>query len=518
MKIVIVGGGTAGWMAAAYFAKYFGSENITLVESSIIPKIGVGESVTPHVRDFLHEIGFSENDWMEKTGAIHKYANKFINWNGNNDYQYFSFNYTVPTSNFYKDISGNRFKEDFSNTTHQSRSIDILSDLCLNGIYNRFDQYFNPQFHYMEKNVSPYKNNEALLNQAYSYAHHINTELAGKYIKDNLAMNVDNIIADVKDVQVSGDIIDYIILDNGNKLTADLFLDCSGFHKVLIKKLGWKEKVYETPIDSAWVCQTDYSDPNVEMVNYTQSIAEPYGWRFKIGLYHRMGNGYCYSSKYIDDQSAKNHFMKQISNPKSSPRLIKWTPSRLKTFGAGNCAAIGLSCGFVEPLEANALYTIITSIRRLGQLLLNSENLDFSEYNEKMAYTIDDIADFIFVHYTLSSRRDTKFWRDMSELGVLKNHRNLVIEKIYEEKNTMHGASIGYTMFPDYMWTQLAIHWGITFDSRMKIDSKDQEIAKMHFEFNESKHRYISDTCDNNYEWLKNYIFNNVSSDKWRIH
>lgn len=508
-KIIIVGGGTAGWMTAAYLAKYHGSENITVVESPTIPKIGVGESVTPHVKDFFDEIGIDEIDWMKETGAIHKYANKFVNWCGTDDYQYFSFNYTTPATNFYKDIPGNRYKEDFSNITH-SRSIDVLNELCSDNTYDRFDRYFCPQFYYMEKNVSPYKDNEPLLNQAYSYAHHINAELAGEYIKTKIASDVTNIIADVIKVNVQEKNINSIELDNGDELTADIFIDCSGFHRILVNALGWKKKKYDTPIDSAWVCQTNYKDHSSEMTNYTQSIAEPYGWRFNIGLYHRMGNGYCFSSKHISDDEAREYFVKQIKNLKGEPRLIKWTPERLETFADGNCAAVGLSCGFVEPLEANALYTIITSIRRLNRIL-DSADIDFTSYNEKMAYTIDDIADFILVHYTLSPRNDTQFWIDMQKKGKDENHRQLVIDKVYQEKNTMLGAATGYTMFPDYMWVQLALHWGIDVKGD-NVNPIDKHLAKMHFNFNNQKHNYISNLCKNNFEWLTDHIFRKEST------
>lgn len=515
MKILIVGGGTAGWMTAAYLAKYRGGENITLVESPTVPKIGVGESVTPHVCNFFKEIGIEEFDWMLETGAVHKYANKFINWSGNNDEQYFSFNYTIPTKNFYKDIPVNRTQEDFSNIVSESRSIDILSKMCMADSKTRFDQFFNPQFHYMEKNVMPYHKGEDLLNQPFSHAHHINAELAGTYIKNKIAIpgGVTHIVANVTDVTVSGNKISSITLDDDKKLTADLFIDCSGFARILVKALGWNIKKINTPIDSAWVCQTDYVDQEKEMVNYTQSIAEPYGWRFKIGIYHRMGNGYCFSSKHISDEDALDYFIKQIGPQRKPPRLIKWQPSRLEKFGDGNCAAVGLSCGFTEPLEANALYTIITSIRRLNNVLDN-ETLDFSVFNEKMAYTIDDIMDFITVHYTLSNRGDTSFWRDMKELGEKENHKELVMKKILEEKNTMKSAIEGYTMFPDYMWAQLAVSWNIPFNT-INAAEEEEILAKKYFLYNEEKHDFISDMCINNFKWHKENIFNNLSAKEW---
>lgn len=511
-KITIVGGGTAGWMTAAYLAKYRGSENITVVESPNIPKIRVGESVTPHVCNFFEEIGIDEFNWMKETGAIHKYANKFINWRGTYDTQYFSFNYTTPVNSFYKDIPVNIVKEDFSDNPLLPRNIDILSDLCNSNILNRFDQYFNPQFHYMEKNVAPYLNNNDLLNQPFSHAHHINAELAGSYIKNKIANDVTVIESNVLQVNVKNDHITSLELENGDIITADLYIDCTGFNKVLVNALGWKEKKYNTPIDRAWVCQTNYTDPEAEMTNYTKSIAEPYGWRFKIGLYHQMGNGYCYSSKHISDEDALDYFLTQIDNTRAEPRLIKWEPGRLEKFGEGNCAAIGLSCGFTEPLEANALYTIITSIRRLNNVLDNP-NLDFSVYNEKMAYTIDDISDFILVHYTLSPRNDTKFWRDMQKIGKEKNHKQLVIDKINNPNNTMKAATQGYTMFPDYMWVQLALHWGIDFETN-KYDQHAERLASAYFEYNENKHNYISDLCKNNYLWHRDNIFK-IESNNW---
>lgn len=506
-SILIVGGGTAGWMAAAYLAKHRGGKNITLIESNHIPKIGVGESVTPHVCNFLEEIGIDEIDWMKNTGAIFKYANKFINWNGTNDEQYFSFNYTVPAKNFYKDIPVNRCKEDFTNIIDEARSIDIISSLCAENKFDRFDKYFNPQFHYMENNVMPFNKNEYLLNQPFSYAHHINAELASEYIKDKVALplGVTHIIADVVHVKTTNKKIEYIQLDTGAQIQADLFIDCTGSNKLLANALDWKTKEYHTLINSAWVCQTEYNFPEKEMVNYTQSIAEPYGWRFKIGLYHRMGNGYCYSDRHTTDNDALDYFVKNLDNLKTNPRLIKWIPSRLETFGEGNCASVGLSCGFIEPLEANALYIIITAIRRLNNVLDN-DHLDFSTYNEKMKYTIDDIMDFILVHYTMSHRNDTEFWKDMQELGKVENHRQLVIDKIYEEKNTMESATKGYTMFPDYMWAQLATSWDINFTTK-NCSHEEKHLAYKFFKYNEDKHKYISSFCTNNYIWLKENIF-----------
>lgn len=522
IKIVIVGGGTAGWMAAGYFSKYYGGEDITVIESPIIPKIGVGESVTPHVNNFFDEIGVDRHHWMKHTSAVYKFANKFVNWKkGLGETEYFSFTYTTPARNFYKDITQAKTQNDFSNDTQNERTTDYLIEMIKQNQADRFDRYFNPQFHYMEKNVSPFVGKDCLLNAPFSYSQHINAELAGNYIKDHVALprGVKHIVATVEEVNNSGDTINSLILDNGEEITGDLFLDCTGFHRALIKNLNWPVKEYtDHRIDSAWVCQTEYTDQENEMVNYTQSIAEPHGWRFKIGLYHRMGNGYCFSSKHISDDDALEHFIKQIGPQRTKPRLIKWKPTRLEKFGGGNIASVGLSCGFVEPLEANSLYVIITSIRRLFSVteeFKKSGKLDFQTFNDKMGYTIDDIADFILVHYTLSSREDTNFWKDMRLLGQQKNHKSLVWEKYKNEKNSMYGAITGYTLFPDYMWAQLAVSWNILEDHRKNLDSLTAKLAIEHYNFFERKHDLISDNLEKNYHWHRQNIFDGLEPKEW---
>lgn len=522
IKIAIIGGGTAGWMTAGFFSKYYGGEDITVIESPTIPKIGVGESVTPHVNSFFDEIGVDRHHWMKHTAAVYKFANKFINWRtGSGETEYFSFTYTTPASNFYKDITQARTQEDFSKDSESALTTDYLIEMIKKNQADKFDRYFNPQYHYMEKNVSPFSNNECLLNGPFSYSQHINADLAGNYIRDHVAIprGVNHITATVKDIQQIENNIKFLILDNNEKIYADLFIDCTGLHKALIKNLHWPVKEYKHhPIDSAWVCQTNYVDQENEMVNYTQSIAEPHGWRFKIGLYHRMGNGYCFSSKHVSDDDALKYLINQIGPQRNKPRLIKWHPSRLEKFGSGNVVSVGLSSGFVEPLEANALYIIITSIRRLFKVTEEYKNtgiFDFSTFNEKMKYTIDDIADFILVHYTLSSREDTDFWKEMRSIGERLNHKMLLWEKYKDERNSMHGAATGYTMFPDYMWAQLAASWGFLDNFNKPLNNSTYNLAVEHYKYFEKKHNIISNTLDNNYQWHKKYIFNNLAPGEW---
>jgi tryptophan 6-halogenase len=519
-NLCIVGGGTAGWLAAAYLSQKLKTVKITVIESPNIPKIGVGESVTPHVASFFKDLGIEDQHWMKHTGSIYKFANKFINWKNNNgEYEYFSFSYPVDVKLLQKEVHYAVDRSQWIFNDQTIRTTDTFLTLLNQNAFDKYDKYFNSQFHYMEKNVSPFVNNDYLLNPHFSYSQHINADLAAEYVRDNIALpnGVTHIKSMISDVIVDADNIKSVILEDGTSLSFDFYVDATGFNRVLTKKLGWNFIPYtDNPIDSAWVCQSEYHDPKTEMVNYTQSIAEPYGWRFKIGLYHRMGNGYCFSSKHIDKQSALDYFDQQVDLKKNNPRLLTWVPGRLEHMAKGNTAAIGLSCGFVEPLEANALYTIINTISQLTKVLASND--DFDNYNFKIIKSIDDIADFILVHYTLSNRTDTEFWNDMRSIGKKLNHEELVFTKYKNKYNSMNAALDGYTLFPEYMWAQLAHSWNLNIEKWFpnKFDTLDLELTKMHYEHIEKKNNMISDRMQNNFIWLKNFVYDNLEPVEWK--
>ena len=516
-KIVIVGGGAAGWMTASYLAKFHDDAEVCLIESASIPTIGVGESVTPHVSAFLSELGISKHHWMKHTGAVYKFGNKFTNWAyGKGESEYFSFTYSIPEENYFKDITPVQKITDFKPRRKNSgnRSIDHIAQMYVDGDITRFDQYAHSQFHYMDKNVAPFNNESLILNQPWSFTHHINAELLGSYLKENIALlnGVQHIRATVQDITHTNDVIESLTLDNGQIIVADLFVDCTGFHKKLVKTLGWQQKIYhDHPIKAAWVCQTEYND---EMLNYSESIAEPYGWRFRIGLYHRMGNGYCFSPDHVSEQDALAYFEKQIGPQRRPPKLIKWTPSRLVDFAKGNVVAIGLSTGFVEPMEANQLYNIISGIRRLSNVVKKSrQNWTWDTYNKEAAFAVDDCAEFLLAHYTLTSRQDTEFWRDMKSLGKKLNHHDMILNKIKDPRNSVFESIAGRTLFPDYMWMQMAVAWG--HYPTTDLDKTRHDLAKLVINSTEQKHNIVSTVMMNNREWHKKYIFDDIDSGQW---
>jgi tryptophan halogenase len=525
MKIVIVGGGTAGWMAASYYSKFIKNCNITVIESSKIPRIGVGESVTPHVAQFFKDLGFDTHEWMNATGAVYKLANKFAGWkDGKNEYEYFSFNYPTDARYLYKDINKPLSPNDLP---HESNSLttDYLLNLYNNKEIDKFDKYFNSQFHYMEKNVAPFIGQDCILNAPFGWTQHINADKAADFLRDKVAMpnGVTHVDAVITEVKTANGAITSVVTDTGEEYDADLYLDATGFKRLLTKALGWKEIPYKNAVaDSAWVCQLDYDAPETEMVNYTQSTAKESGWMFKIGVYHRMGCGLVYGSKFLDDQKALAQYNEYTNNHRREPRLIKWNPSRLEKIGDSNVVAIGLSGGFTEPLEANALFVIINSVRRLYDVITNYQETgryDFKKFNEIMTYSMDDIADFILVHYTLSSRTDSEMWNEMRELGRRENHVDLMYEKYKHTNNTMQSALEGYTMFPQYMWAQWAVHMGIDTSKWYNIKKDDTyELAKLYFLDTEARHNIISRSAINNHVWLKETVFKNLTPVEWEKH
>jgi tryptophan 7-halogenase len=391
MKICIVGGGTSGWWTAGYLEKNFPEFDITLIESDTIQKIGVGESTLPQIRVFFEEMGIAESDWMDRCNAIHKFGNIKQGW-VENDAE-FPFTFWYNNNNVFDDWVAEYHKGNKKKT-------QINNDL-----YNKEGWR--------------------------AYAYHLDAELAGSVVKDSCT-RVKHIIA---------------TLELSNIPQADLYIDCTGFSRKFIKD-NTEITLEHHLIDSAIVCPYTFEK---DFPPYTKSIARPAGWQFIIGLQHRIGTGYCYSSQHISDQNAMEQFLEFNKHRTpfmgKQPKVIKWTPSVLKNPWSGNTVAIGTSSGFIDPLESNALFMTQFQITSLAKCIKRGSSKE--AYNRLTTKVWRDISNYILHHYMLSNRDDTDFW---------KYYKNFDVKKSLWENYRTKGKT--YTeVYPDAIWATLGLYF-----------------------------------------------------------
>ena len=533
MKIVVVGGGSAGWMTASYLQKKLLNSSVTLVESPRVSTIGVGESVTVHVTRFISELGIDEKHMMQETGSVYKFGNNFVGWDtGTGESELFPFRWNITLNDIKKVLKSSENTNDTFTALKRLHNYNLSTYIQANAVASRFTDYWlelykqnriNNDFgcsfggydYFSKHEKMPARDSEHLFEQkGLQHAYHINAEKFGEYMKTHVGLpaGVEHVVAHIDKVAVSGNSVQHIILENGEQITADLFIDCSGFNRVLVKHLDKQWKHYDlNPADSAIVCQVNYDDPSKDLVNHTLSIAQDQGWVFDISLFHRKGTGYIYSSALSNEQQViKEYTDNFLTNARTEPRKITWEKKRLQKSAEGNVVAIGMSNGFVEPMEANLFAIIINGIWHLTSTLYKQGvAADWSSYNTKMADTYDDIADFVLVHYTLSNRQGA-FWDEMRSIGKQHNHKQLLIDKYKDARNTFLGAGQGHSIFVDYMWLQLALGWKLNVDNwpTKNIQSDDLDIVESYISSMENKTIECAKDFPNNYQYLKDKIFN----------
>lgn len=389
-KICIIGGGTTGWWTAGYLENKFPDIEITLIESNDIPIIGVGESTLPMIKSFFESFGMDEKEWMPKCDAVHKFGNIKQGWD-KPDGEEFAFTF------WYND-------NDAFNTWYKEFDQGKVDKHSINDLYDR-DAWR-------------------------AVAYHLHAEEAGRIVKDNCK-------------RVKHEIATLDTLPEGY----DLYIDCTGLRRQFVKDKTLADLSEHHLVNSAWVCPFELD----EMVPYTRTIARDYGWQFKIGLTSRTGTGYCFADQYVTDDIALEQFKEYTKEltpwQGKEPRLIKWQPGWLENAWQGNVVAIGMSQGFIDPLESNALFMIQHGITTLANCI--ERGYGARAYNKMVKRTWKENSDYILHHYGLSSRNDTEFWKHYSKLDFSKT--------LWE-----HYAKTGnkYTnLYPDAIWATLGLYY-----------------------------------------------------------
>jgi tryptophan halogenase len=413
-KVVIVGGGSAGWICAAMASHYFHKSGVEveLIESEEIGTIGVGESTIPPFLQLIHSLGIDEQDFIQKTQASFKLAIRFENWREKGETYYHPFG----------QIGGPIGRHEFYQCWLRAKANGHPSNL----------QDFAPATVMADqwKFIPPVRAQKTLLSGA-SYALHIDAKLVAQYLRDFAetrgVKRTEGIVTDV--VSRPDGFVEKVIMKNGGEVSGDLFIDCSGFRALLIGKtlnedyLDWSDVLM---CDRAVVAQTEnIADPHP----YTLSQAQDAGWRWRIPLQHRAGNGYVFCSKYISEDEATATLMRQIEGEVLlGPNIIPFKTGMRKRLFRNNVVAIGLAGGFIEPLESTALHLIY---RGMDFLLRYFPDKDFApglaaEYNRRMTMDYEEIRDFIVLHYYTTQRDDTPFWRDYQKVTPPESLRERV--------------------------------------------------------------------------------------------
>jgi len=405
--IVIVGGGTSGWMSAAFLAKMTQRKyNIRLVESDKISTIGVGEATIPAIKAFNNLLGINEKEFVEATQGTFKLGIQFCNWGGLNEQYLHGFG---PIGKQWEWLS---FYQYWLKLKSQGK-VTALDDFSLNNqmaLANRF----SPARPDMPK--SPLRD--------VAYAYQFDAGLYGKFLRnfsEELGVQrTEGTIATVRQDPQSG-FIQSLLLENGQEISGDLFIDCSGMHGLLIEqtlKTGFEDWSHWLPCDRAIAVSSKRTDP---LSPYTRSTALQAGWQWRIPLQHRTGNGHVYASAFSSNEQAQNTLLENIEGDiLAEPRLIKFATGKRKKVWNRNCIAIGLSAGFLEPLESTSLYLVQTAIIRLITLFpdqsFSQANID--QYNRQSDFEIERIRDFIIAHYKVTQRNDSEFWRYCKNMSI----------------------------------------------------------------------------------------------------
>ncbi len=426
-KIVIVGGGTSGWLTAAILAKKLlkepsGEFEIHLVESSDIPTIGVGEGTFPTMLDTLQYIGISEIEFLTCCQATFKQGIKFDNW--------------LHTPNSLKTQQSNTLSGQTNSYYHLfnppvvAENIDVVSNwVASNNSKVSYAHAVSAQAYICDNHLAPKLFSTPEFKSKTRYAYHLD---AGKFVEllkkhATLNLGIQHHIATVKNVfQDEQGNIGYLISEDEKKFEADLFVDCSGFASLLIGKTLDSPFIDVSDIlfvDSAIAIQVPYTDLQQEIPSYTLSTAHEAGWTWDIGLASRRGVGYVYSSKYSDHNQAEKVVRNYIAEKTGNMKLSEDLPARHIPMRIGyrqkcwvkNCVAIGFSGGFVEPLEATAISMVETAAMLLaGQFPDNDDVMPAvaKKYNQIFELRWEKIVEFIKLHYCLSRRDDNAFWTD----------------------------------------------------------------------------------------------------------
>jgi len=406
-KIVIVGGGTAGWMAAAAFARLLDvrSIDITLIESDEIGTVGVGEATIPPIIAYNNMIGINEDEFLAATRGTFKLGIEFVDWGAVGD------RYFHPFGPHGQDFQGVHFHQLYLRESRR-RELPAIDHWSMSAAAAALGRYARP---------AP---GAPLPLSQLAYAFHFDAGLYAQFLRGiaerDGVLRVEGKIVDATLDGHSGKVGD-VVLANGRKIAGDLFIDCSGFRGLLIEeklKTGYESWNHWLPCDRALAVPSRYPgqpDP------FTRSTARSAGWQWRIPLQHRMGNGLVYSSAHLSDADAQEVLLGNLEGEAlAEPRRLSFQAGRRRLAWNANVVSLGLSSGFVEPLESTSIHLIQSGIVKLLALFPDKRfnPVERDEYNRQMQEVFEDVRDFIILHYKVTRRDDSDFWKHCRTMDI----------------------------------------------------------------------------------------------------
>jgi tryptophan 7-halogenase len=442
-QVVIVGGGTAGWMTAAALSNRLAGLGIAihLVESADIGTVGVGEATVPHIRFFNATLGINEPDFMRRTQATFKLGIEFCNWARKDD------SYIHPFGVFGEEIGNVAFHHHWTRL-HHAGGTDPVEAYSIPVAAARMDRFAYPD-----------PNPDALLS-TFSYAYQFDAGLYAAYLRDYAeqrgVVRTEGKVVDVAQDSQNG-FVTTVALDNGAVIAADLFVDCSGFRGLLIEqtlRTGYEDWSHWLPCDRAVAVPCTTKGP---LSPYTRATALDAGWVWRIPLQHRVGNGHVYCSAHISDDEAANAVVGQLESPPLlDPRFLRFTTGKRRKQWSKNVVAIGLAAGFLEPLESTSIHLIQLGIGRLLDFFPDRswDPMSETEYNRLMDLEYERVRDFLILHYHATERTDTPFWNYVRTMQIPDSLRHKMLA--FRERGVVVNYRDG--MFLDASW--IAVYLG----------------------------------------------------------
>jgi tryptophan 7-halogenase len=403
LHIVILGGGTAGWMSAAAFRRQLPAQDysITLVESDEIGTVGVGEATLPSIRGFNELLGIDEADFMRRTRATCKLGIEFCGWDREGE------RYVHPFGAFGEPWGGVEFQHHWLRARLAGLECAPLQEYSFS-VAAALSHVFEPP-----------DSNTKSIRSTYSYAYHFDAGLYAAFLRswaiERGVRRIEGRVSEVRRHPETGNLTE-LSLTSGARVAGDLFIDCSGFRAVLLGgTLGvpWQDWAHWLPCDRALAVPTARVDP---LLPYTRATARSAGWCWRIPLQHRTGNGYVFSSRFIGEDEAAASLLAGLEAPAmGEPRLLRFSAGRRACAWSGNCVAMGLASGFLEPLESTSIYLIQAAIVDLIHLMPDRSEggIDprlVAEFNRLSEWQYERIRDFLVLHYTANRRFGEPLW------------------------------------------------------------------------------------------------------------